>query len=185
MRTFNILFFSILAGLVLWACQPTQKQYTTPDQAFISVDSLVKNVKAEVNVMSKEELKSAMDQEEMYILVDVRTPGEHNQGYILGSVNIPRGFLELRIYKESFWEDEGMYAPLKDDKLIVFCKSGTRSAFAAQTLEQMGFENVYSLDSGFTAWKKAYPDLIHSITPLISKPVQGNTAAAEEDTGGC
>lgn len=184
MRTFYILFIPILTGLIFGSCQPPNNQATNQNTTFQSADSLVTFVKANINTISVTDLKSDMDAEEPYILVDVRTPGEHDLGYILGSVNIPRGFLELRINRESFWEDEGMYSPLKEDKLIIVCKSGTRSALAAYTLMQMGFENVYSLDGGYLAWKKAFPELVHSITPIQSTPVQGQVAA-EEDSGGC
>ncbi|MEY2434873.1 MAG: sulfur-carrier protein adenylyltransferase/sulfurtransferase [Acidimicrobiaceae bacterium] len=78
------------------------------------------------------------------VVVDVREPDEHEQGAIPGSLHIPRGNLESNI--EPRVQDH-------DTPLIVFCAAGNRSAFAAKTLEDMGYTDVVSVMGGFNKWK--------------------------------
>ncbi len=80
------------------------------------------------------------------ILVDVREPDETVSGVVASSVKIPRGMLELQI--EAAISD-------RSQEIILMCAGGTRSALAAKTLQDMGYEHVSSLAGGFTAWKDA------------------------------
>jgi molybdopterin/thiamine biosynthesis adenylyltransferase/rhodanese-related sulfurtransferase len=81
-----------------------------------------------------------------HLLLDVREPDEYEQGAIPGSLHIPRGTLETSI--EQRITD-------RDQPLVVMCAGGTRSAFAAQTLQQLGYTRVVSMDGGFNGWKDA------------------------------
>src|SRR5262249_32286842 len=78
--------------------------------------------------------------------VDVREPDEVEQGAIPGAAAIPRGFLEARI--EDAVRD-------RDQPIVVYCAVGARSAFAAKSLQDLGYTNVASLAGGFGAWKGA------------------------------
>ena len=78
------------------------------------------------------------------ILLDVREPDEFEQGAVPGSVHIPRGNLEPNV--ENRLTD-------KDAAVVVMCAGGVRSAFAAQTLQEMGYGDVVSMDGGFNRWK--------------------------------
>jgi len=78
--------------------------------------------------------------------IDVREPDEVEQGYVPGAKAIPRGFLESRI--ETTVHD-------RDEPIVVYCAGGARSAFAAETLQSLGYTNVVSLIGGFNAWKSA------------------------------
>jgi rhodanese-related sulfurtransferase len=87
------------------------------------------------------------------LLVDLREPEERAQhGAIPGAVHAPRGMLE-------FWADPtSSYHRAEFDpnrRVILHCASGGRSALAADTLQQMGYQNVAHLDGGLTAWKEA------------------------------
>lgn len=79
-------------------------------------------------------------------LLDVREPDETASGTVAGSVLIPRGMLELQI--EEKLADPGQ-------AIVVMCAGGTRSALAAQRMQQMGYTSVVSLAGGFNAWKDA------------------------------
>ncbi len=79
-----------------------------------------------------------------WTLLDVREPDEYEQGAIAGSVHIPRGQLESGI--------ENRVAE-RSTPLVAMCAGGVRSAFAAVTLEQMGYTDVVSMDGGFNKWK--------------------------------
>ncbi len=77
-------------------------------------------------------------------LLDVREPDEYDQGAIPNSIHIPRGQLESNIENR---------LPDRQAKLVVMCAGGVRSAFAVQTLEQLGYTNAVSMDGGFNKWK--------------------------------
>ena len=81
---------------------------------------------------------------EGYILLDVREPDEFEQGSIPGSIHIPRGQLESNIESR---------VPDRSAKMVVVCAGGVRSAFAVQTLEQLGYADTVSMDGGFNKWK--------------------------------
>src|SRR4051812_34356159 len=76
--------------------------------------------------------------------LDVREQDEHDQGTIPGSVFIPRGHLESQA--------AGKLGPT-DTPIIVYCAAGNRSAFGAETLEQLGYTDVVSMAGGFSRWK--------------------------------
>ena len=76
--------------------------------------------------------------------LDVREPDEYTQGTIPGSVHIPRGQLETNV--------EGRI-PDRDTEVVVYCAGGTRSAFAAKTLGELGYTNVVNMLGGFNRWK--------------------------------
>ena len=99
---------------------------------------------------------------EGYLLLDVREPDEFEQGAIPGSMHIPRGNLEPGI--------EGRL-PDHDQPLVVMCAGGVRSAFAVDTLNQMGYTNVVSMDGGFNRWKDEGRDWS---TPRTLSPDQRN-----------
>jgi phage shock protein E len=81
------------------------------------------------------------------VMLDVRTPEEYAQGHIPGVTLIPLDQLESRLSEVP-----------KDKTLIVTCRSGNRSAQAAELLRQKGYADVHNMLGGFTAWEKAgYP----------------------------
>lgn len=87
------------------------------------------------------------------VLVDVRdAPELQEHGRIPGAVHVPRGMLEFRADSTSPYHAEQL-DPSK--RVILHCASGGRSALAAQTLQEMGYERVAHLDGGFNAWKEA------------------------------
>src|SRR5881396_1054703 len=88
------------------------------------------------------------------VVVDVREQDEWDEGHIPGAVHIPRGHLESRIERA---------APDPSRPVVVYCSAGNRSAFAAKTLEEMGYEGVVSLAGGFTDWKRnGFPVELHA-----------------------
>ena len=76
--------------------------------------------------------------------LDVREPEEFEQGALVGATHIPRGHLESQIENR---------IPDRDTQIVTYCAAGTRSAFAAKTLNDLGYTNVVSMDGGFTKWK--------------------------------
>ena len=108
--------------------------------------------KREINQISANTLKSMIDNGEGFLLIDVRQPAEYEAGNITGSFSIPRGELDFLITDETFWEEQFMYVPLKDDKIVIYCKVGDRGILAAQALQKLGFTNVHNLAGGYFAF---------------------------------
>src|SRR5438034_7469513 len=79
------------------------------------------------------------------VIVDVREQDEWDEGHIPGAIHVPRGYLESRI--------EAL-ARERDRPIVVYCASGNRSAFAAKTLQELGYEDVASLSGGYNDWKR-------------------------------
>lgn len=110
---------------------------------------LLQDVKSQVRTVSLDEIKRRIEAREPYVLVDVREKDEVRQGYLPGAVHVPRGFLEMQAEQR---------LPDKNAKLIVYCAGGVRSAFAAKTLEELGYTQVESAMPGFVRWKDlGYP----------------------------
>ena len=87
------------------------------------------------------------------VLVDVREPDERVQnGVIPGAVHAPRGMLEFYADPTSPYH-RPEFDP--DRRIVLHCAAGSRSALAADTLQQMGYRNVAHMEGGFSAWKEA------------------------------
>lgn len=78
------------------------------------------------------------------VTLDVREPEEFEQGALVGAIHIPRGQLESQIENR---------IPNRDVPIVAYCAAGTRSAFVAKTLDDLGYIDVVSMDGGFTKWK--------------------------------
>lgn len=81
---------------------------------------------------------------EGWVVLDVREPDEFQEGALVAAVHIPRGHLEAQV--ENRLID-------KEQPVVVYCAGGVRSAFAARTLQELGYREVVSMDGGFGRWK--------------------------------
>jgi sulfur-carrier protein adenylyltransferase/sulfurtransferase len=105
---------------------------------------LLQQVKSEIDEVDSSRARQLIEDDSPSI-VDVRERDEWDEGHLPGAVHIPRGYLESRI--------EGA-VPDKSKLVLVYCAGGNRSAFAAKTLEELGYDKVVSLAGGFTDWKR-------------------------------
>ena len=105
---------------------------------------LLQQVKSEIDEVDSTRARELIA-EGSPAIVDVREREEWDEGHLPGAVHVPRGHLESRIESA---------APDKSGPVLVYCASGNRSAFAAKTLEELGYEHVVSLAGGFTDWKR-------------------------------
>jgi rhodanese-related sulfurtransferase len=83
--------------------------------------------------------------------LDIRCPHEYAEMHIPGSLNVPRGILEIACdygYEETVPE----LVEARQRKVVVVCRSGNRSILAAYTMQQLGFEDVVSLKTGLRGW---------------------------------
>ena len=113
-----------------------------------SSKSLVEEALKEIKTISPlEALK--LSKENKCNLIDIRDAIElQNTGRIENSFNIPRGMLEFSIHPESPFFKKEKIDPNKE--MVLFCAAGGRSALAAKTLQDMGFEKVSHVDGGFS-----------------------------------
>ena len=116
-----------------------------------SSSELINNALAEIKTISPSEaLKLA--NENKCNLIDIRDPLElQNEGKIENTFHIPRGLLEFFIHPESPYFKKEKLDPNKE--IVLFCAAGGRSALAAKTLKDMGFEKVSHVDGGFSLMK--------------------------------
>jgi len=111
----------------------------------------VADAKTRIHEISQDEFRQWLAQGKDIVILDVREANDHAHSRIEGAVNIPRGVLELEI------EDT---VPDRHKTIVAYCGGGGRSAMAADTLQQMGYDHVYSLQGGYKQWKeKPYPTI--------------------------
>jgi molybdopterin/thiamine biosynthesis adenylyltransferase/rhodanese-related sulfurtransferase len=102
---------------------------------------LLNAAKAEIREIDPHEVAARLDH---YTLLDVREPDEYEQGALPHAIHVPRGQLEFSV--------EGRI-PDKQSPVAIYCAGGTRSAFAAKTLQDLGYADVVSIVGGFNKWK--------------------------------
>jgi sulfur-carrier protein adenylyltransferase/sulfurtransferase len=106
---------------------------------------LLQQTKSEIEEVDAAGVEASLSADDAPLVVDVRERDEWDEGHIPSAVHVPRGFLESRIEQ---------VAPDRSRRLILYCSGGNRSAFAAKTLEELGYTDVASLAGGFTDWKR-------------------------------
>ena len=92
--------------------------------------------------ITAQEAKQIMDREHGYIILDVRTQEEYDQGHIPGAVVIPHTQIEARAEEE---------LPQKDQLILVYCRSGRRSKQAAEIMIALGYTNIQEF-GGILDW---------------------------------
>jgi len=103
----------------------------------------IRQIRSEIDEVDPSDVHTLLD--EGVAIVDVRESDEWSAGHLPGAVHVPRGYLESRIDAN---------VPDRDQRVILYCASGQRSALAARTLtEDLGFTNVQSMNGGYQLWK--------------------------------
>ena len=110
-----------------------------------SYRELLQDAKASTEEVDARGAQELLEGEDAPLLVDVRERDEWEQGRIPGAVHVSRGHLESRI--------EGV-APDRSRPVLLYCAQGNRSAFAAKTLSELGYERTISLAGGYTDWQQ-------------------------------
>jgi rhodanese-related sulfurtransferase len=97
--------------------------------------------------ISPEEVKERLDRGEQLNLVDVREPHERAE-FNIGGAHVPLGQVQMMQVDE--------LDKLKNEEVIVYCRSGNRSGQAAMILETLGFTNTKNLAGGMLAWESKF-----------------------------
>ena len=114
---------------------------------------LVQNALKEINTISADEALKKINNKECN-LIDIRDIRElEKEGRVENSSHIPRGMLEFWLDPESVYFKDGKLDISKE--IVLFCAGGLRSALAAKSLKDMGFEKVSHIDGGFSSIKNS------------------------------
>lgn len=111
----------------------------------MSSRDLLAKIKKEIREVGINDVQSRIQKNGVTVL-DVREKEEWDEGHLPGATFLPRGFLEVRVEKA---------VPDRGHPVIVYCAGGTRSAFAAKTMQDLGYTDVVSMEGGYGAWKNA------------------------------
>lgn len=90
-------------------------------------------------------------------LIDIREPSEFDVAHLSGALNIPRGVLEFKTV------DHPALAA-KDRKIVLYCRSGGRSALSTLNLQRLGYSQVISMAGGIEAWVAANQPVVTDVT---------------------
>ncbi len=110
-----------------------------------SYEEMVSEARGETEQVGVEEVHDSLESNEDFTVLDVREPGEWQQGHIPGARHIPRGLLEYLAADE---------LPDKDARIVVHCAVGGRGTLATKTLQEMGYTNVANMQGGTNAWQE-------------------------------
>lgn len=105
--------------------------------ASLNKDNKVKSV-------TTEEAHELLSSKNNLVILDVRTEGEYKGGHIKGAILMPSTELDLNIEQ---------ITKFKDNPVLVYCRTGRRSADAINILSKYGFKNIYHMYQGISAWK--------------------------------
>jgi len=103
---------------------------------------LIDEAKQQIKEVTPEQVRDMQARNEQAIYLDVREPNEWNLGRIPHATHLPRGNLETKV--EAIID--------RGQKVVIYCARGNRSALAALTMKQMGYEDVASMARGFHGW---------------------------------
>lgn len=120
---------------------PTAKRYA----------DLVAEARQRVREVMPWDLQSLLARADAPLVLDVREPAEFALAHIAGAMNVPRGVLE-QACEWDYDETEPLLASGRERSIVVVCRSGQRSLLAADVMQQLGFTNVASLQTGMRGW---------------------------------
>jgi len=112
-------------------------------------ERLAEDAKSRVQQLGINDVKPRVDGGEKFHLIDVREESEFAKSHLPGATHLGKGIIERDIERT---------IPDLHAEIVLYCGGGYRSALAADNLQKMGYDNVWSMDGGFRAWTEAgYP----------------------------
>ena len=135
----------------------------------VTYKDLVAEITPQINECFPWDVEDRLETGEDILFLDVRENQEYDTMHIENSLHVPRGILETAVE----WDHEETEPDLvraRDRQIVVVCRSGSRSVFAAYTLMQLGYKHVTSLKTGLRGWNEYN-------LPLVN--MEDNEVAAE------
>lgn len=112
----------------------------------------VAEARTRIQEIKPDDLDEMIENHDDLLIVDVREPQEYAAGHIPGALSIPRGLLEGAADLQYKHRDDTL-SKARARTIVTYCQSGGRSALAADTLMQMGFDKAHSLSGGIEMWQ--------------------------------
>lgn len=109
------------------------------------------SVKAVEDKVKHLTIQAFVDSDDTYTLIDVREDHEWQMGRLPHAEHLGKGIIERDMEKRF---------PDKHAYYVLYCGGGYRSTLAAYAIQQMGYENVWSLDGGFSGWKESGREIV-------------------------
>ncbi len=106
----------------------------------------VEDAKTRISELTVDQVKTKLDAGESFTLLDVREESEFAKDRLPGAVHLGKGIIERDIER---------LHPEIGTELVLYCGGGFRSALAADALQKMGYERVFSMDGGIRGWREA------------------------------
>ena len=119
----------------------------------VTYKDLVAEITPQINECFPWDVEDRLETGEDILFLDVRENQEYDTMHIENSLHVPRGILETAVE----WDHEETEPDLvraRDRQIVVVCRSGSRSVFAAYTLMQLGYKHVTSLKTGLRGWNE-------------------------------
>lgn len=119
----------------------------------MQIKPVIELVNEALNVVQEISVEQWQQQATKYLLIDVREKEEAEHGMLPNAFHISKGLLEFQILNHPTLKQKMQLqdSDIATTPIMLYCRSGQRSALAAKTLIDMGFKNVYSLQGGFLA----------------------------------
>ena len=117
----------------------------------MNVAEMVSKARTEIQNLTPDQVAAEIERAGV-ILVDVREPNEVADGVIPGAISVPRGMLEFHADPTSPYHLDELQP---ERRVVVYCKSGSRSALAGAALKALGYRDVAHLDGGMAAWTQS------------------------------
>lgn len=163
MKTYKF-FILVLLCMVISSCGSKK------DNSYESVDQMISDAQSGVSKVTIDELKSILEHEGEYKIIDCREEEEYLEGHIPGAINIPRGVLEFSSKISN-----------RREALYVYSQLNNRASLACPALELLKYRKVFLIDGGWLEWNKNFPELIEK----GSGDAGAKTPAKVEESGGC
>lgn len=107
--------------------------------------AIVEDAKKRIREVSTGEVKTKLDRQEKFLLIDVREESEYGKDHLPMAIHLGKGIIERDIEER---------VPALDTPIVLYCGGGFRSALAADNLQKMGYTNVLSMDGGIREWRE-------------------------------
>lgn len=107
---------------------------------------IVNDAKSRIKECTVDDVAQMLKRGEEFTLVDVREESEFARGHLPGAIHLSKGVIERDVEKT---------VPDQSRKLVLYCGGGFRSALAADALQKMGYQQVISMDGGWSGWNAA------------------------------
>lgn len=126
----------------------------------MTYEELLAHTREQIEEIMPWDLIEMREKQPKLLIVDVREADEYRFGHIADSIHIPRGVLE----SACIWNHDETHPQLvqaREESVVIVCRSGHRSAFAAYTMKQLGYEHPISLNTGLRGWNDFEQPLIN------------------------